>query len=255
VAPDAPAITSVVPATGLTYLRTPVVLNGENFTDATKLTVGGLSVPFTKVSPTQLKAVLPTRAAGPADVQLTTPGGVSSAAQFTFEAPPVPVISTLSTSTGLTKLVTPLTITGTGLTAASKVLVGTVPVGFTKVSDTQLTLRAPARAVPGDAPITVTTPGGTVTAPFSFVVAPVPAVSLLRPAYGSANRTTTVYVTGTGFTGATRLTLGGTAVAFTMMSDTTLMVMLPARSAGAYPLMITTPGGTTAVGTTFPYYK
>jgi hypothetical protein len=256
VAPDAPAITSVVPASGLTYLRTPVVLNGENFTDATKLTVAGVSVPFTKVSATQVKAVLPVRPAGAADVQLTTPGGVASGAQFTYAAPPVPVISSLSTSIGRTKIVTPLTVTGTGLTAATKVLVGTVSVGFTKVSDTQLTLRVPARTTAGDAPVTVTTPGGVSDpAPFRFEVAPVPAVSELQPTFGAANRTTTLYVTGSGFTGATRLTLGGAAISFTPMSDTTLKVMLPARAAGSYALVVTTPGGSTPIGTTFDYYK
>ncbi len=172
-APPAPVLSSIVPATGPTYLRTPVVLNGVNFTDATKLTVGGVVVSYTKVSATQIKAVLPVRPAGPADIQLTTPGGVTAVGpdtRFTYVAPPVPVISSLSTASAVIKVTVPLTITGTGLTGATKVFLGTTAVAFQKVSDTQLTLRVPARTSAGSAPVTVLTPGGTSQpAAFSFV--------------------------------------------------------------------------------------
>ena len=172
--PAAPAITSIVPATGRGYVRTPVVVTGQNFTDSTKLTVGGVPVAYTKVSATQLKVILPTHAAGLVDVQLTTPGGTTalgSAARFTFTPPPVPVITRLSVTSAAAKVATPLTITGTGFADATKVLVGGIPVTFTKVSETQLRLTVPARAAGGLALVTVTTPGGTsAAAVLTFVV-------------------------------------------------------------------------------------
>jgi hypothetical protein len=172
--PAAPVLTSIVPATGRTYARTAVVINGENFTDSTRLTVGGKPVSYTKVSATQIKALLPTNPAGAVDVQLSTPGGATALgpdARFTYTVPPVPVISALSASSAITKLSHPLTITGTGLTGATKVVVGTVAVRFTSVSDTEITLRLPARAKAGAAPVTVITPGGTSqAASFTYVL-------------------------------------------------------------------------------------
>jgi hypothetical protein len=341
--PDAPVITSIAPATGLTYVRTPVVVTGENFTDSTKLLVDGISVSYTKVSATQVKAVLPVHEAGAADVQLVTPGGTSatgSDAQFTYNAPPVPVvgevtppsalaivsttvlltgtdfagttkvtangvvvkwtkvsdtqikvimgprtpgdvalvvttpggpsvataftalsppvpvITELSVSAAATKVSTPLTITGIGFTGATKVTVGTVAMTFTKVSDTQLKLMVPARTAGGDAPITVTTPGGTSEpVPFAYLGAPVPEVSQLLPAYGVANQTAIVFVKGTGFTGATRLSLGGLTVPFVLVSDTTLKVTLPAKAAGTYSIVITGPGGSSTAGSTAFLYR
>nr|BFE84937.1 hypothetical protein GCM10020093_075380 [Planobispora longispora] len=53
------------------------------------MTAGGVPASFTRVSDTRLKVVLPTRAAGTAYVQVTTPGGVSAvakAAAFTWVA-------------------------------------------------------------------------------------------------------------------------------------------------------------------------
>jgi len=98
-APAAPVITSIVPATGRGSVRTPVVVTGQNFTDSTKLTVGGVPVTYTKISATQVKALLPIHAAGVVDVQLTTPGGTTPlgwSARFTFVA---------STKAGVTKKV------------------------------------------------------------------------------------------------------------------------------------------------------
>jgi len=173
-APATPVITSIVPATGRGSVRTPVVVTGQNFTDSTKLTVGGVSVAYTKVSATQLKVIMPTHDAGLVDVQLTTPGGTTalgSAARFTFTSPPRPVITRLSVSSAGTKTATPLTITGTGFADATRVLVGGVQVTFTKVSETQLRLTVPARATGGPALVTVTTPGGTSEAAIlTFVV-------------------------------------------------------------------------------------
>ncbi|UQU66518.1 IPT/TIG domain-containing protein [Couchioplanes caeruleus] len=174
VAPPVPEITSVTPNSGFTYARTPVVVTGANFTESTKLTVGGVTVPYTKVSDTQLKVTLPVHAAGAFQLRLTTPGGTTAevpGAQFTWIAPPPPAVTALSTTTGSTRTTTTVTVTGTNLTAASKVTAGTATVPFVRVSDTTLRLTVPARAA-GPASIVVTTPGG-VSEPASFAfVAP-----------------------------------------------------------------------------------
>jgi hypothetical protein len=171
VAPSPPAITSITPASGLTYVRTPVVVTGRNFTDSTRLTVGGVSVAYTRVSATQIRVTLPAHVAGAVELRLTTPGGVTPpGTRFTYLAPPAPVITSLSVATARTRMTTPLTITGRALTAASRVTVAGVPVGFTRVSDSQLRLILPARFTAGAVPLVVTTPGGTSRATVTYVV-------------------------------------------------------------------------------------
>lgn len=62
-------------------------------------------------------------------------------------------------------------------------------------------------------------------------------------------------VTGTGFTGATSVTFGGTAViSFTVVNATTITCVTPARAAGPASVLVTTPGGTNAANTLFTYF-
>jgi hypothetical protein len=255
-APPVPVVGEVTPPSALSLLATTVTLTGTDFTGVTKVTANGTGVAFTKISDNELRVRLAPRAPGPVDLVVTTPGGASTAATFTALTPPVPVITQLSVPSAATKVSTPLTITGTGFTGATKLLVGTQAVAFTKVSDTQLKATVPARTPAGDAPITVTTPGGTSEAvPFTFVGPAQPVVSQLLPAYGMANKSAIVFIKGTGFTGATRLSLGGTTVPFVLVSDTTLKVTLPAKVAGTYSIVVAGPGGTSPLGASVFLYR
>jgi hypothetical protein len=60
-------------------------------------------------------------------------------------------------------------------------------------------------------------------------------------------------ITGTKFTGATSVTLGGTAAAFTVDSATQITCTTPSGSVGAASLRVTTPSGTNAPNTLFTY--
>src|SRR5690606_35712191 len=71
--PVAPIITSISPAEGPT--GTTVTIHGTDFSNASSLTFGGKSAPFTVNSPTQITAAAPAHAEGPVDVVVTTPGG------------------------------------------------------------------------------------------------------------------------------------------------------------------------------------
>ncbi|MBG0826931.1 IPT/TIG domain-containing protein [Planomonospora sp. ID67723] len=164
IAAQVPSVTGLSAASGQTHAPHTVLVNGQGFTWASRVTVGGVTVPFTFVSDTQLRAAFPARTStGLANVQVSTPAGASPVTQasgFAYTTPPRPVVSRLSATRGLTAARTPVTIEGTGFTAASKVSVGGVSVAFTRVSDTRLSLVLPIRAA-GTAYLQVTTPGGT----------------------------------------------------------------------------------------------
>jgi len=167
--PPPPVIGALTPGTGPTYKPTPVVVTGSNLTGATKVTLNGRTVSFTKVSDTTIRLTLPAHAAGTAALQITTPGGTSTTGAFTYVAPPAPVITSLSTPAGSTRAATTVVLTGTGLTDATKVTAGALSVRFIRVSDTELRLTVPARPA-GPAALVVTTPGG-ASQPFTFAFA------------------------------------------------------------------------------------
>ena len=258
--PPAPVVTAISPASGTTAGGTVVTVTGSNFTGATKVAFGGTAgTALTVVWATQLKITSPAKAAGAVDVQVTTPGGTSAAVtadKYTYVAPPpAPVVTAISPASGTTAGGTVVTVTGSNFTGATKVAFGgTAGTALTVVSATQLKITSPAKAA-GAVDVQVTTPGGTsaaVTADKYTYVAPPPApvVTAISPASGTTAGGTVVTVTGSNFTGATKVAFGGTAgTALTVVSATQLKITSPAKAAGAVDVQVTTPGGTSAAVT------
>ncbi len=86
--------------------------------------------------------------------------------QFTtaanVETPAVPVVSSISPTSGTTAGSDVVTITGTGFTGATTVDFGIIPAtDVTIINNTSLTAVSPAITTAGMVPVTVTTPGGT----------------------------------------------------------------------------------------------
>jgi hypothetical protein len=138
-----------------------------------------------------------------------------------------------------------ITLTGTNLTGATSLVVGTVAATFTVVNATTITFTVPATAQ--TAAITVVTPGGSATSGSPFTVLPgsttSPTITSFAPA--SAYQGATVTVTGTNFTGATGVTVNGIATTFAIANATTLTFIVPVATAiGGATIVVIGPGGT-----------
>ncbi len=241
----APAITALSPNTGSTITATSVVVTGTNLAGLTKVTAGGTSVAFTRLSETQVRITLPVHAAGTVPIVVTTPGGSSPGAGFTYVVP-APAITALSPNTGPTITATSVVVTGTNLAGLTKVTAGGTSVAFTRLSETQVRVTLPVHAA-GTVPIVVTTPGGaSLGVGFTYVAPPAPKVTALSTVSGPSSKPTTVTITGTSFGGVTSVLVGTAPVAFVKVSDTQLRVTLPVHAAGAVDLRVVTPGGTSA---------
>ena len=105
------------------------------------------------------------------------------------------------------------------------------------------------------------TPGGTIT-PFmgysgvqNFVTPGIPTYTSTSPSAGSLAGGTSSTITGTNFTGATSVTIGGVAVtSFVVNSPTSITIVTPAGvSVGAKNVVITAPGGTATGPGAFTY--
>jgi hypothetical protein len=249
VTPPAAAITSITPSSGLTTGATPAVVTGTDFGGATKVTAGGLTIPFTKISGTSLKVTMPVHAAGAVNLRITTPGGISAEvanSSFTYRPPPAPAVTAITPQTGLTYVPTPVVVTGVNLGNVTKVTVGGAAARFTKTSDTSLKVTMPVHAA-GQVDLVVTSIGGPSAtgsdARFSYLAPPVPAIAALQPSSGSTVTSNTVFINGANFTAASTVTGNGAKLSFAKVSDTQLKVTVPKRAAGAVDIVVTTPGG------------
>lgn len=135
-------------------------------------------------------------------------------------------------------------ILGNGLTGTTKVQFGSGTATFTVVSDTYITAVVPSSGTTGS--VVVTTPGGTLTSKQTFKVVPV--ITSFSPPSGPVG--TPVTITGSGFTGATKVSFGGkNATVFTVNSGTQITATVP-NGAVTGKIKVTTAGGiATSTGT------
>ncbi|MFD6891014.1 IPT/TIG domain-containing protein [Streptomyces sp. NPDC059957] len=157
-----PVVTSLSPAVGTTAGGTVVTVNGTGLDGATAL-VFGSGNPATGLSctPTACTATAPAHAAGPVDVQVTTPGGTSAvtgAGRYTYQLPPADIDVDLTAQPGFSLLVPYLTYT---LTARNT--------GPGTVTSATLTASLPAGASANTLSPGCTVAGSTVTCAFGSI--------------------------------------------------------------------------------------
>ena len=234
---DAPEITSFSPASGI--VGSEVTINGKNF-DAGTVTVKfgtGTATAVTVVSATKITAIVPLAGTTGKITVETAAGAVLSATNFTVVgAPAVTLFAPSSGSIGVN-----VVITGTNFINVSSVKFNNtnVPNGnFTIISATQITALVPAGASTGK--ISVTTPAGTGASGNNFTVYPPPTLTSFTPAIGPVG--TVVTITGTNFTGATKVLIGTIECAFTVNSATQIDATIPAGALTG-KLKVVTPGG------------
>ncbi|WP_406278364.1 IPT/TIG domain-containing protein [Nocardia sp. NBC_00881] len=234
-----PAITSAVPRFGPETGGNTVTLTGTNFTGTTAVRFGVTpATSFTVVSDTQITAVAPART-GTAAITVTTRGGISNGVLYGFT--PAPALTAVAPRFGPVTGGNTVTLTGTNFTRATAVRFGaTLATAFTVVSDTQITAVAPART--GTVNVTVSSPGGISNGvPYGFT--PAPALTAVAPRFGPETGGNTITLTGTNFTRATAVRFGATlATAFTVVSDTQITAVAPART-GTVNVTVSSPGG------------
>lgn len=134
---------------------------------------------------------------------------------------------------------------GQGLTGTTKVSFNGVSATFKVVSDTYLTATVPSGTTAGF--VTITTPSGTLKSNRKFLV--IPALLSFTPSSGTVG--TPVTITGTSFTGASKVAFGGvSATTFTINSDTQITATVP-TGALTGKIQVTTPGGVATSATNF----
>jgi hypothetical protein len=169
--------------------------------------------------------------------------------------PSPPAITTLAPDSGTTTGGTKVTITGTQLTGASKVLFGTATAASFKVtSPTTVTATTAANAA-GKVSVSVETTHGTVTKASAFTfVPPPPSVTSLTPTTGTTTGGTKVTITGNHLTGASKVLFGTVPSTTVHVTDSIkLTAKTPAHAAGSVTVEVTAVGGSGFKASAFTY--
>ena len=184
---------------------------------------------------------------------------VVGVAGVSVAAMPQPIVASVLPTSGPVTGGNTVTISGSGFVAVSRVMFGPTPgTGVRVLSTTKLTVIAPKHDA-GVVNILVTGAGGTsvaVTADHYTYVAPpaVRSVTGASGASGSTNGSNVVIVTGTGFTGVTRVIFGFTpGTGIRVLSPTRLTVVAPKRYVGVVNVLVTGMYGTSTADTADRY--
>ncbi|MGE0571685.1 MAG: beta strand repeat-containing protein [Dehalococcoidia bacterium] len=244
-----PAVTGLSPAFGPPAGGNTVIITGVNLGSATAVRFDGVATAFVVNSSTSISATAPAHAAGTISVLVQTPAGTSApgaASDYTYTTDPV-VVTSLTPATGPVGGGTAVTVKGYGFTGASAVKFGALhAAGYTVVNDTTIVAYAPAQG-PGSVYVRVTVgafTSATGSASLYTYGATGPVVTSLIPSTGPTTGGTVVTIYGSGFTGTTAVAFGSLAAGFSVVSDTTLIVVAPAQAAGSVHVLVTNALGT-----------
>ena len=217
-----------------------VNITGTYLIGTSAVQFGGVNArSFSVLSDNSLTAVVDSGANG--SITLATPGGTATATGFSYLGPTIGSYSPVAGNSGTT-----VTVTGTQFTGTTAVSFGGVPVAsFTVVSPT--TIQAVlGRGATGNVQVK-TGQGQSTRAGFVFTG---PTIGSFAPSTGGPG--TVVTLTGTNFTGATAVTIGGTpATSFTRVDSATISLVVGSGTTGN--IDVTTTLGTAASAIEFNY--
>ncbi len=158
---------------------------------------------------------------------------------------PGPTLSLVSPGLGSTAGGTSITITGANFrTGAMVTLGGTVATGVVVGSASSITALTPAHAAGAVAVVVRNSDSQSGTLPNGFTYStalPAPTVTSVTPNLGPLAGGTSVTITGTNFVSGATVAFGGSTVAGTFVSSTTLTATAPAHAMGAVNVVVTNP--------------
>ncbi len=246
-----PVVTGMTPNTGPATGGTAVKISGAGFTSGSIVNFGSTSITGASVNNTGTTiTVISPGGLGLVTISVTSDGGASpagSSSNFGY----ISVVTGVTPNSGPATGGTTVTISGSGFTSDAAVSFGPTPATDVTVNSTGNSITATSPGGTGVVQVSITTATGTssLNTPsdnFRYL----PTVAGLNPSNGNANGGTSVIVTGSGFTGATKVSFGSTnASKFSVVSDTKITAISPAGT-GTVVVLVTTPSGTAAVTTT-----
>lgn len=245
-----PSITSISPTSG--GPGTNVTITGYGLMGVQQVVFGtGANANFVINNANQIQATVPlVSTTGPITLTVpasltTTQTATSSTFTFNLGGATAPVLTGFAPPQAAAG--DPVTLTGTGFTYVNAVTIGGVSCYATPTSDTSITVQVPPACVSGL--VSVSSGLGTSTSTGTFSV--IPTVTSFSPQQGAAG--TLVTLKGSGFIGATGITVGGKpASGFIVLDANTAQVNVAPMSITG-PIVVTASGQTGTSATPFTF--
>ncbi len=259
-----PVVTGLSAASGPTSGGTTLTVEGSNLKSVTGISFGpstpteglggGLSC-----GPESCTVTVPP-GTGTVDVTASGPGGPSvrtAADKFTYVTPAKPTVTRIFPATGSSAGGTSVEVFGAGLSGGSMYFGPTLASDWS-CSDTLCTATAPASTSTSPIDVQVVTAAGTSSPVagdrFTYIGSPppppAPVVTGVSPTSGSVYGGDQLTITGSGFTGATEVDIGGSPIeGFTVVADShiTLTTTTGNWPPGTSDVTVITPAGVSAV--------
>ncbi len=257
----APKVTTVTPTSGPSAGGTVVTLKGSGFVAGATVTIGSAATSVTVVSSTTIKATTSATSPGSDEVVVSDANGTSSGGpSFTYTAPALPVVTSVSPVSGPQSGGTTVTIKGSALNTGGTPTVKFGSVTATEVlsaSATAVKVHSPVAGSPGVVDVTVTTAAGTseISAKdhYEYVPPAAPKVTKVTPTSGPTSGGTVVTLKGTGFVAGASVTIGSAATSVNVVSATTIKATTSATAAGSDEVVVSDANGTSTGGPSFTY--
>jgi uncharacterized repeat protein (TIGR02543 family) len=165
-----------------------------------------------------------------------------------------PTITSISASSGNTAGGTSVVISGTNLTGTRGVKIGTFDATIETVTATSVAIRTPA-GTGSSLQIHLVADGGWVSSAVGirYSYALPPTFSSLSVTAGPTAGGTVTVITGTNLSGATSVTVGGTAATRGSNTATSLTITTPSGTTGSKDVVITTPSGSVTAANAYRY--
>ncbi|MGG4107875.1 IPT/TIG domain-containing protein [Paenibacillus lautus] len=150
---DIPSISALTPNKGPLAGGTTVYIDGSYFASGLTVSMNNSNISYTYVSSSRIRITTPASGvAGPVEIKITNPSGLSAVATFTYEAPPplpAPVITAVSPASGPINGGTTIYIDGRNLTSGAKINFNGVEYNASYVNTTRVKFQVPAAASAG----------------------------------------------------------------------------------------------------------
>ncbi len=252
-----PTITGMMINSGLTTGGYQIAISGTNLGGATAVYFGTTLALIEVDAPTYIDVLVPAHMAGTVDVTVVTPAGTSRitpADQFTYvtSRPQPPSVQGVSPNSGSTAGGFQVAVSGVNFTGATAVYFGSTLGTILSLSDTSISVIAPAHFA-GTVDVTVVNLAGTSFVNpadhFTYLNSqlPAPTVQKVSPRNGSTNGGYQVVISGTNLGNATAVYFGNTAATILGTTATSIAVIVPAHAAGWVDVTVVTPAGTSGI--------
>jgi len=179
-------------------------------------------------------------------------GTATKSSVFTYVESVAPAITSVSPSAGPTAGGNSLTVTGTEMDNVTDATVGGNEATIVSTTPTSVTIVAPP-GVAGSTAVSVTNPVGVAEKASAYRYVSAPSVITISVATGSTSGGQSVEFTGEKLSDVTAVTFGGTAAAITSKTETSLVVVTPARPSGTVDVTANGLGGTSTLASAFTY--